>query len=93
MQDQLRRFTHRTDEQQDGNQVQQIPIAPQEGDRLTLQIRNGGKDVFKANAVRHHIQGKDAQGETKITYTVHNKGFNGSRVGGGLTIVKANQQI
>ena len=40
-----------------------IPVSPEEGDCMILQIRDRGKDIGKANAVGDHIKRKDPQRE------------------------------
>ena len=93
VQDQLCRFTHRTDEQQEGQQVRCVPIGPQEVDVGLCQRRCRCEHIVKADAVGHVEQTEDTQSKTKVPHTVHYEGFDRRRVGRGFLIIKADQQV
>ena len=93
VQQQLRRFTHRTNEQQEGQQVRRVPVAPQEGQVGFGQGRTGGKDRVEIHAVGQEEQAENPQSKAKVTHTVDDERFHRGGTGGRLFPVEPNQQV
>ena len=93
VQEQLRRFAHRPDEQEDTNQVGRVPVSPQEMQVGFSQRRGCGKDIVKLDAVGQIEQRKDAQSKTKVAHAVDHKGLDRGSIGGGLAVVEADQKV
>ena len=93
VQDQLSRFTHRTDEQQEGNQVCRVPFRPQETQLGFSQHRRRGKDVIKVDAASQEEQRKDTKRKAEVTDAVDDERFHRGRTSRGFTVVKADQQV
>ncbi len=93
VQEQLRRFPHRADEQQDSNQVGGIPVSPKEGQAGFSQLRSGGKNVVKLHAVHKEIQRENPEGKAKVPNPVDHKRLDGRGIGAWLAEIKPNQQI
>ena len=93
VQNQLGRFTHGTDEQQERQQVRRIPFGPQE---MQLRFRQGGcrrKDIVKHNAIGQIKQAENTQGKAKVTHTVDNEGLDRRCVRRGFFVIEPDQQV
>ena len=93
VQNQLRRFTHRTDEQQERQKVRSIPFGPQE---MQLRFRQGRcrrKDIVEHNAIGQIEQAKNTQRKAKVTHTVDNERLDRRRVRGWLFVIETDQQV
>ena len=93
MQDQLSRFTHRTNKEQEGQQVRRVPIAPQEVKLGFSQMRRIIKDDVELDAVGQHVETEDTECETKVTNAVHNESFHRSSVCRRFFVVETDQQV
>ena len=93
VQDQLRRFAHRADEQQEGNQIRRIPIAPKKVQLHRGQLWTDQKDILKLDAIGYEIQAKDTQQKSEIANPVNHKGFDCRRPCALFADVEPNQQI
>ena len=93
VQDQLSRFTHRADEQQEGQQVCCVPFGPQEGQVGFCQCGGRSENVVKADRVHQEEQAEDTQRKAEVTDTVDDKGLDRSRVCGRLFVVETDQQV
>ena len=93
VQEQLRRFTHSADEQQEGKQVGGIPICPKEMQLRLRQLRGRRKHIIHFDAVSHIKQPEYTQGKAKITDTVNNKRLDGRSTRTGFFVIESDQQI
>ena len=93
VQEQLRRFTHRTDEQQDGNQVGCVPFSPQKRDRSFCQRGRGGKDIVEVDAVGQQEQRENPQRKAEVTHTVDHERLDRRRIGRRFLVVEADEKI
>ena len=93
VQEQLRRFAHGPDEQQNANQIGRVPVSPQEMQIGFRQRRCRGKNIVKLNAVGQIEQRKDAKGKAKVADAVDHKGLDRGGVGGGLAVVEPDQKV
>ena len=93
VQEQLRRFAHGPDEQQDANQIGRVPFSPQEFQIGFCQRRGCGKDIVKLDAVGQIEQRKDAKGKAKVADAVDHKGLDRGGIGGGLAVVEPDQKV
>ena len=93
VQEELRRFAHSADEQQESDDFDsgQLVNAPLQH-HVSL-LRNHGKDFFELNRAEHKEDGHNAQGKAEIADAVDDKGFNLRVIGRALVIPKANQEI
>ena len=91
--DELRRFTHGPDKQQDRDQVGGVPFAPKKAQLCFGQTGRGGKDIVKLDAVGQVEKAKDTQGKAKVPHPVDHKGLDRGGIGRRLAIVKADQQV
>ena len=93
VQEELRRFTHRADEQQEGGDFERLGVEAENMDFLAFQTRNGGEDFTESQRLGELINEEDAEREAEIADAVDDKGLDRRGVGGGLLIPEADQQI
>ncbi len=93
MQKELRRFTHRTDEQQDRDQVRGVPVGPKETNGGFRQLGCCGEDIVELDRVGQIEQAKDTKRKAEVTDTVDHKRLDRRRIRRGLLVVEADQQI
>ena len=93
VQQELRRFAHGADEQQDADQVEHVDLRAQELHGLADLLRRGSKHRVVLDGVEHGEDGEDAEGETEIADAVDDEGLDRGGVGGGLVIPEADQEI
>ena len=93
MQAKLRRFAHRTDEQQDADQRDRInTIAKEPNGRPGIGWRHA-EDFGNGDGAKHQKCGKDTERKAKIPHAVDDKRLDGRGIGTGLMIPKADQQV
>ncbi len=93
MQEQLRRFAHRTYKQEEGKKICRVPLCPEEADLRLCQCRRCCEDVIKIDAVDKVEQPENTKRKTKVAHTVDHKSFDRCGIGTWLTIVKSNEKI
>ena len=93
MQQELRRFPHRTDEQQHCDCIGGIYLKTEEGKALLCQFRTHRQNHIKLDRVRHPIQTEDPQQEAEIANAVDDKGLHRRRTCAWLAEIEANQKI
>ncbi len=65
VQDKLRRFAHRADEQQEGNQIRRVPITPQKVQLHRRQLRADQEDILKLDAIGQQDTGQRCQAKIR----------------------------
>ena len=93
VQEQLRRFPHGSDEQQEGQKVRRIPLGPEEVQLRFRQFRGGGEDVIQLDAVDQEEQAHDAKRKAEIADPVNDESLDRGGVGAWFAVVEADQEI
>ena len=93
MQEQLRRFTHRADEQQQSDRLSRIYIHIKERERDLCKVMPLREYLREVNTVGHHIDGKDTKREAEIANTINDKRFHRRRISRRLAVVETYQKI
>ena len=93
VQEKLRRFPHRTDEEQHGDGVDRIDLIAKEVERRLRQFWTHGQDHIEIDAVRHPEEREDPKKEAEIANPVDDEGFHRRSASRGFAVVKADQQV
>ncbi len=94
VQQELRRLAHRAEEQQQAQRRQRMDLVAEEAHRRGGLARGGGEDGIEADrALEDDEDPENAEGEAEIADAVDDEGLDGGRVGLGLLIPEADQQI
>ena len=93
VQQELRRFPHGADEQQDADQRERIHLEAQELHGLADLLRGRGKNGVVVEGAEHGEDGEDAEREAEIADAVDDEGLDGGGVGGRLVVPEADQEI
>ena len=87
VQEQLRRFAHRADEQQEGKQICRVPLCPEEAD-LRLASVGAAAKMSSRLTLSTDRQRENTQRKPKVADTVDHKSLDRCGIGARLTIVK-----
>ena len=93
MQEELGRLAHRTDEQEEGDQLDRVEFHAGKGQHRLGMIRDMAEDNVEIHRPENMEQRHDTQGKAEITDTVGDKGLDGGVVGGLLLVPETDEQI
>ncbi len=93
MQEELCRFTHGTNKEQNRQHFGCVPCAPEEVQLGFRQRRSGCENVVEFHTVDQKVEPKDTKREAKVADTVDDERFHSGGIGRWFAVVKADQQI
>ncbi len=89
----LRRFAHRSDEQEDADQGHRVEALAEEADRRARLAGRGGQDLRDGDGSEDQEGGENAQREAEIADPVDDEGLERRGVGRGLVVPEADEEV
>ncbi len=93
VQQELRRLAHGAHEQQQAQRRQDVDLVAEELEALAGHAGRGVEQLVEVDGVEHREQPEDAEREAEVADAVDDEGLDGRRVGLGLGVPEADQQV
>src|SRR6266851_3800866 len=93
MQAELRRFSHRADEEQDAGHGQRVELPAEKPDGVAGDVGRAGEDGVELQRAEDEEDGEDAEQEAEIADPVDDEGLDRGGIGAVAIVPEADQQI